>query len=233
MKIIYSILILAFFVPILSAQTEIQSNNLVAGGSVNFYVQQNLLPSSSVILNGGLNEIYSTSASNRKTTRLYLSPYFAKEVSTRWLLGLQLQYSFDRSTAEGIISNNLGQLDTFNLKQTENGYGVGLFGRYTFNPENRFQVYLQPAVNYSFVNEVNHRDEIVTGEAESYAFGIVTSLGVLYEISDQFSLTSRFGAIGYTTGQWTDKDSDESQNFNSFSTTLNLTSLYFGFEYRF
>ena len=233
MRILYSILILAFFVPILSAQTEMQSKNLVAGGSMNFYLQQNLLGSSLLYIDGNPGGLISTSSTNRKSTSLSLSPYIAKELSSRWLLGIQLQYSLDRFTSEGNITNYFGNLDTFNLKQTESGYGVGLFGRYTINPENRFQVYLQPAVNFAFFNEVDLRDEIVSGEAESYSFGIVTSLGVLYALSDQFSLTSRFGSIGYTAGQWTDRESDESSNFSSFSTALNLTSLHFGFEFRF
>lgn len=232
MRILFSILFLAVFVPVLSAQSEIQSKNLVAGGSMSFYIQQNLFPSS-VILNGSLSGIYSTSSSNRKTTRLSLSPYIAKEVSSRWQLGIQIQYLYDRSTSEGNITDFLGNLDTFNLKQTQNGYGLGLFGRYTFNPENRFQAFLQPAINFTFTNEVDRRDDNVTGEAESYSLGIGASLGILYAISDNFNLTSRFGSMGFTTGQWTDKESDESTNFSSFTTALNLTSLYFGFEFRF
>ena len=232
MRILYSILILPLFVPVLSAQTEVQPKNLVAGGSMNFYITQNLFPSS-VILNGSLSGVYSTSSSNRKTTRLSLSPYIAKEVSSRWLLGIQIQYLYDRSTSEGNITDFLGNLDTFNLKQTENGYGLGLFGRYTFNPENRFQAFLQPAINFTFANEVDRRDDIVTGEAQSYSIGIGASLGILYEISDNFNLISRFGSMGFTTGQRTNNETDESHNFSSFSTSLNLSSLYFGFEFRF
>lgn len=216
----------------MSAQESTPATNWIAGGSVSFSLQQNAQPTSLISFIGQV-RIISSSTSDIHNTYFSFTPYVGKEMSANWILGLQLQYTMSRYTAYGVSTDFLGQQDTFDVKQNENAYTIGLFGRYMFNPAHKFVFFLQPYTNYSFVDEVQWSDDVITDGLDSYAIGLGTSVGVLYNISDRWRLTSRIGLLGFTTGKWKDTETDESNTFNSFGASLSLSSLNLGFEYRF
>jgi hypothetical protein len=230
MKLNYLLVIILLSAQSMTAQETTPATNWIAGGSFSFAVQQNAQPFTLFPSIGQVRIISNTD--DASATSFSFSPYIGKEVSAKWVLGLQLQYNMSRYTSEDVTSI-LGQQDTFDLKQNENAYAIGLFGRYMFNPESKFVFFLQPYANYSFVDEVQWRDEVITDELDSYAISVGASGGVLYNISDRWRLTSRIGLLTFVTGKWTDTDSDESNTFSSFGASLNLSNLNLGFEYRF
>lgn len=230
MKLNFLVVIILLSSQILTAQETTPPTNWIAGGSVSFALQQNAQPFTLFPFIGQVRIV--SNSDDARSTYFSFSPYAGKELSANWIMGLQLQYTMRRYRSDDVISI-LGQVDTFDVKQNEDAYTIGLFGRYMFNPESKFVFFLQPYANYSFVDEMQWRDEVITDELESYAISIGTSGGVLYNISDRWRLTSRIGLLSFVTGKWTDNESDESNTFSSFGASLSLSSLNLGFEYRF
>lgn len=230
MKLNYLVVILLFSSQMITAQETTPTTNWIAGGSVSYSLQQNAQPFTLFPFIGQVRIV--SNSEDARGTNFSFSPYVGKELSANWIMGLQLQYTMSRYRSDDVISI-LGQVDTFDVKQNENAYTIGLFGRYRFNPESKFVFFLQPYASYSFVDEVQWRDEVITDELESYAISIGTSGGVLYNISDRWRLTSRIGLLSFVTGKWTDNESDESNTFSSFGASLSLSSLNLGFEYKF
>ncbi len=231
MKLNYLVVIMLLSAQSMTAQETTPTTNWIAGGSLGFSIQQNA-PRNTFFPLVGQVRFVSSSSQDSRNTYFSFSPYVGKELSANWILGLQLQYTMSRYRSDDVI-DFLGQLDTFDYAQNENAYTIGLFGRYMFNPESRFVFFLQPYANYSFVDEVQWNDDVITDELDSYAISLGTSGGVLYNISERWRLTSRIGLLGFTTGKWTDPESDESNTFSSFGASLSLSSLNLGFEYKF
>jgi hypothetical protein len=229
-KLLALFVTLAYCTSYTTAQEMDISKAWIAGGSLSFAVQQNAQPFTLLPFIGQIRIV--SNDDDARSTNFSFSPYIGKELNANWILGLQLQYTMNRYSSEDVI-DFLGQQDTFDVKQKENAYTIGLFGRYMFNPESKFVFFLQPSASYSFVDEVQWRDDVITDELESYAISVGASGGVLYNISDRWRLTSRIGLLNFVTGKWTDNESDESNTFSSFGATFSLSSLNLGFEYRF
>ncbi len=232
MKLNYLVVIMLLSAQTMTAQENTPAINWIAGGSFSFSFQQNAQPASLIPFIGQVH-IISSNRDDIRNTYFSFSPYAGRELSANWILGLQLQYTMSRYKASDVLNDFLGQVDTLDYAQNENAYTIGLFGRYMFNPASKFVFFLQPYVNYSFVDKQYFKDDVMTDGLDSYAIGIGTSGGVLYNISDRWRLTSRIGLLGFSTGKWTDTDSDESNTFSSFGASLSLSSLNLGFEYRF
>ncbi|MBK9103216.1 MAG: hypothetical protein IPL92_01260 [Saprospiraceae bacterium] len=231
MKVVTSFAVLLFFTHILSAQTSDNAKDMVAGGYLSFNTQHNTIPIPLFNIAGIPGFLYSSRDSELTDTYFNFTSYVGKEVSPHWLLGIQLVYAMERYKAFDV--ETFGQTDTVDLRRNDNQYGLGLFGRFMINPESKFIAFIQPNLNFSYVSGRDFRDETETGGQNTYSFSLGASGGVLYEISDHFRLTSRIGVLSFTAGHWEDTESDEGNNFTSFGTTLNFSSLSFGFEYKF
>lgn len=233
-KSILLIVIILSCIEITRAQENSLPNSWIAGGGLSFTMQQNDAPTVLSSSNGSFAFLYGSSAEESKNTTFRFSPYIGKEVSPHWVFGLQARYGIRRFRASDVLYNlSIGQSDTVDVKRNENHYGIGLFGRYVFNPDNQFVFYVQPGINYLVTDYVAFVDDIQDGKFESNSFDIGASIGALYELSESFRLTANLGVLEYSTGHWQDTETEEESNFSSFTTAINLSSLFFGFEARF
>ncbi len=126
----------------------------ITGGSINFSTQLNDGPLTFFNATGG--GLFNSSSISRDSRYTYFNftPYVGKEISRHWTIGLQMQYGFNNYKANDVPTIPVfGQvLDTVNLKRNENQYAFGLFGRYVFNPDHKFKVFLQPYANVSIAS---------------------------------------------------------------------------------
>ena len=231
MKLVTSFAVLLLFTHILSAQATDDTKDLVAGGYLSFSTQNNAIPFSLISINGSPGYLYSNSNADLKDTYFNITPYIGKELSTRWLLGIQMVYAMERYKAFDV--EVFGQSNTVDIRRNDNQYGLGLFGRYLINPDNKFIAFIQPHLNFSYVTGEDFQDETQTGGQNTYSFNLGTSGGVFYEISERFRLMTKIGVLGFMAGHWQDTESDEEKNFSSFATTLNFSNFSLGFEYKF
>ncbi len=210
------------------AQEEVSTHSYVLGGSFNFLVQNNTYPLSSLSLNSGIGGIYSNSTNDTKNTTFAITPYIAKDINAHWLLGLQLDYRVGNYIAEDLI--RFSQPELYDLERSSNQIGIGLFSRYTLNPTQEFNLYLQPYFEYNSLNEEEFEDTVLTQEEKASFIELGIGLGVLYNVNDRMRATLRMGGLNYINGKWEIVNTDTEKDFSSFGTNLNLATIFFGFE---
>lgn len=213
---------------IANAQDEITNNNFVLGGSVSFMTQNNTFPFTGLSINSGIGGIYSNSTNDTKNTSFSITPYFGKELNSRLLLGLQLDYRVGKYTADNIFI--FGQTNQVDFERNSNQFGIGVFARYTLNPDQQFNFYLQPSFEYNLLNEEESQDSDITQEEKANYFHLTVIAGVLYNINNKVRATLRTGGLSYVNGKWKIVGTDVEKSFSSFGTNVNLSSISFGFE---
>ncbi|MFT5166169.1 MAG: opacity protein-like surface antigen [Saprospiraceae bacterium] len=230
MKLIKLVLILVMvsLFQIMNAQDESSANPIVIGGSLNFLTQNNTYPFSSLTINSGIGGIYSNSTNQTKNFTFSISPYIGKELNQNWLLGIELDYRIGNYKAEDTFV--FGQLNTVDFERKSNQIGIGIIIRYILNPEDQFNFYLQPYVEYNILNEEESQDSNVTQEEKANYIELGIGGGILYNINDTWRATIRIGGLNYVNGSWEIVDTDTGNDFSSFGTNLNFSSIRFGIE---
>ena len=142
---------------ILNAQTDDNvhvvenKHTFVLGGAINFLTQHNTFPFSTSGINSGIGGIFSYNSADIKNTTFAVSPYFGKEINQNWLVGLQFNYRTENYTAYD-VSISLPSY-TFKFERSSHQFGIGIFGRYVFNPGQKFNFYLRPYFEYNQMNQ--------------------------------------------------------------------------------
>lgn len=218
------------FAASLYAQEDTNNNAYIIGGTMSFIHQNNTYPTSSIGINSSIGGIYSNSTDETKNTLFRFQSYAGKTISQKWILGLQADYRWGRYRADGLTVFNSSVVLVADILQNSNQIGGGIFARYTFNPQQRFNIYLQPNVLYHFLYEKDKLDgEIVQEEKVNY-LEISTNAGILYALNSRLNATLRFGGLSYINGKWQIIDTDRFNNFSSFSANFRLSSISFGLE---
>jgi len=226
-KLILAILLFSIF-QVSNAQEEETINKYVVGGSFNFISQNNTFPLGAFSITSVVGGVFSTSTSESKNTSFSLTPYIGKEINAHWLAGLQFDYGSSSYTVE----RNLFSPSGGEFKRTTNQLGFGLFARYMVNPKNKVVFFLQPATEYNTLTDKEFLDNLERDEEKATFFEAKVDLGIVYNVSDNVRLLLRNGGLLFISGKWEDTDSEEERDFSSFSTTLNLSNVFFGVELR-
>lgn len=229
-KLIFTMALLVSMFQFTNAQEAVSENKMVLGGSFNFLVQNNAFPLSSFTINSGIGGIYSNTTEDSKNTTFAFTPYLAKELKPQLLVGFQLDYRVANYWADNTVL--IGQPNLGRFERNSNQIGFGLFTRHMLNPEKSFIFFLQPYFDFNFLNEeVKRGDDLVQKEKANY-LELGVGIGLLYNINDRIRAIVRTGGINYVRGNWKIEDTDVEKDFSSFGTSINLTSVFFGFEVR-
>jgi len=231
-KLILTLLLASLFFGI-NAQEKTPTNKFVLGGSMSFLTQKNTVPLSILDFNFGIGSIFSNSFNDTKNTTFRFNPYFGKELNPNWILGLELNYAHQNYKAKDTpVVTQPPNVQTRDFNQKSNQIGIGIFGRYTINPQNNFNFFLEPSINYHFFGEESTFDDDLFQEETAGFIEVGAGVGVLYQVNDLLRITLRSGGLRYINGNWEIKDSDISKDFSSFSGNLSLSNLSFGVEFR-
>ena len=207
-----------------------KDEKMILGGSANFLTQNNTFPlSSSAIIPLG-SGIYSNSTSEIRVTTLAISPYWGMEINSRFHGAVQLTYGLRRYKSDD--ATVVGQVTTVDFERNSNLFGVGLFTRHIINPGGQFVFFIQPYIGYSFASEQEIQDSFVTQEGRTRYLELDVGAGLLYNINDKARLILRTGGLNFISGKWEVLDTDIGKEFNSFSSNINLATIFFGFEVR-
>jgi hypothetical protein len=228
-KFTFTVFLISILQVLNAQETEI-GGKFIIGGSINFLIQNNTYPLSSLSINSGLGGIYSNSTDNTKNMSFAITPYFGKEISQKLFVGLQLDYRIGKYRAEDTFV--FGQPNDIDFERNANQIGIGMFSRHILNPNNQFSFFIQPYFEYNLLNEEELQDSNVTQEEKASFFELGAGLGVLYNINNRIRATLRTGGLNYVNGKWEIIDTDTERDFSSFGTNLNLSTIFFGFEIR-
>ena len=168
----------------LNAQNENGKNAIVIGGNMNILAQNNTFPFSSNNRVSGNGVLYSNSTNDSNRLGLAFAPYIGKEINASWLLGISLDIEFSKTVTKDALYFN--QLNSVDVKFPGKGIGGGIFARYTFNPQNALNFYVQPYVEYDYLSEKSFQDEIVTERKRTNYVDIGLKGGMLYNINEKY-----------------------------------------------
>lgn len=232
-KLIFTVLCLSILKLINAQETEM-GNKFILGGSMNFLIQNNTYPLSSLSLNSRIGGIYSNGTNETKYTTLAFSPYFGKEISQKFMVGLQFDYRIVKNEQDDVQVFVLGQSNpnTIDLKRNSNQIGFGIFTRYLINPSNQFSFFFQPYAEYNLLNEELSEDSNITQEEKANFLELGVGLGMTYNINKNVRAVLRSGGLSYVMGNWEIKNTDTAKDFSSFGTNLSLSNIFLGFEIR-
>jgi len=124
----------------------------------------------------------------------------------------------------------IGELDTIDFKRDANDVGFGLFARYSFMPENKFDFFLEPYAQYFIVNEKEYIDDELNSEEKANYIAVGSDLGVIYNLNDRWRAILRIGGLRYINGSWETDGTTEGNDFSSFGLNVSLASLGLGVE---
>lgn len=226
------IVLLLSLVQVIQAQEETKENEWVIGGSTNFLIQNNTYPLTGLSITSGIGGIYSNTTNDTKNTIFAISPYIGKQINTRLLLGLQLDYRLGNYKVEEIRVSTFpsGPNPIVDFQRQSNQFGVGIFSRYLFNPTKSFNFFLQPYLEYNMLREEESQGSVVTQEEKVNFIELGIGLGMLYNINDRLRATLRSGGVSYVNGKWEVLDTNTERTFSSLGMSFNLSTIYFGFE---
>lgn len=232
-KLIFTVLCLSILKVINAQETEM-GNKFILGGSMNFLIQNNTYPLSSLSLNSRIGGIYSNGTNETKYTTLAFSPYFGKEISQKFMVGLQFDYRIVKNEQDDVQVFVLGQSNpnTIDLKRNSNQIGFGIFTRYLINPSNQFSFFFQPYAEYNLLNDELSEDSNITQEEKANFLELGVGLGMTYNINKNVRAVLRSGGLSYVMGNWEIKNTDTAKDFSSFGTNFSLSNIFLGFEIR-
>lgn len=228
MKKVIVILFLISISQFINAQEVDLDNKYFIGGSVNFSIQNNFSPITSLPAIFP-NEVSSSSNNDFKRTILYFSPYIGKELNPKLYIGANIGYTIAHLTTN---LTSIGSPPSDEFKINSNEIEFGLFFRQLINPSNSLKFYIQPYFDYNILNEKTYVGSDYTEEIDVKYYEVGARIGLMYYVSKNFRAIMQTRLFSYTGGSWKNSIDNKSQSFNSFNTYLNLSSFGLGFEYR-
>lgn len=209
---------------LLTAQDAAPTYNWVVGGSLSGSVRVNqsaifLLPNTGFPIGSP-----TTFVADATSSTVQISPYIAKVMNPNWLLGGLISIS-----SQTLKRDNINGAD---LKNSFTGLGLGVFGRYVFNPTTPFQLYLQPSAAFSVLSGKSRVNNDVLEEDNFSSLSFLVGAGALYEITPRWRATLSVGGIGYQIDDLNPENAGDKPT-HTFTTELNLSSIQLGVEMKF
>ena len=185
------------------------------------------IPGNSGIITGsGIDEVYDT-----KVNSFTFKPYLMRKVSQKWLIGVYMDFKFEKNMREPINTSSHNNLVYFPIRREISQYGFGISSRYTLNPTNQLRVFFQPYIGYAFI-EI---DELSTNEnhkIDGKYFDLGADLGIIYAINEHIRAVFTIGGLNYISGSREEVDTPD-VDFSSLGFNLDLSTLFFGIEFKF
>ncbi len=219
----------------LLAQENTTSTPFVIGGTLNFSADKNFrsLPSTLGISTTNPDIGQFVDLNKSKSSYFAFTPYGGKHLNKHWVTGLLFDVRRSKFETTTMVLNDNPQDSfqqfsklTINTKQ----YGFGIWGRYIFNPENKFKVFIQANASINFIEEYINLElgNNYTNKTTYVDFGL--SAGAIYDISNNVRALLKVGGVSYVNGESKIDLIDSPTNFSSFKTNINPSSVSFGLE---
>lgn len=192
----------------LHAQDVEWTSNTVIGGSMSYNKQ---------FFGDDMNSFFE----DQSSWSLSFSPYLAKELSPRTMLGIRPAYRYSKTT---FTSSSPIEPEPFISSFVSRSVGVGLFLRHMLNVEGRFRFYLEYEAGYEA--SVQKFEDMVQDRGNITSVGVAP--GLYYLLSSRFRILLR--GQGLTYGIQKGENSPASRFLN---VDLSFESLQFGAEYVF
>lgn len=214
-------LVLTFFISfgyciVTFSQTDTMVGRWLVGGGFSFY--------SNTSEGLGQNSNSFTSESS-----IGISPYFLKQISEKWGLGIQAGFDIDSRT-----QHNFSSTATSNSYQVSKGWlsYLGGNGRYTLLQKGNFKLMAELYLSCRRSYGKSWKDDEINSKFKSLGLSFGMKGRTSYRISQRFMLVISAGDLAYSYS-WSKSGLDYSKRnlYSSFYSSFYLNSFSFGFEY--
>ncbi|MEM1215267.1 MAG: hypothetical protein AAGJ82_06260 [Bacteroidota bacterium] len=168
-----------------------------------------------------------------KFTTLTISPYFAYRLRGRWLVGVELNYSYSTFSRRGTISSTTPPRPFFSEGKTIT-FGPSLFARFIVNPYGRLQFYGQPSLGWTWSNPRSFFASELNSERLQNTWRLAMGLGAQYQITPRWRLLLVMEGLSFRWGKVRNADDLTDYEVRSgASVGLSMNDLTFGAEFQF
>ena len=202
---------------------------LILGGTFGLSISENSNDPivSLIFTHGG----FSSQPVETKEQSFFLNPYLGSQVSDHWIIGGRGIFSISNNKFD-FVTATTGVIEVIKQNRRRTEFGIGVFGRYTFNPSKKVNLFIQNAIDYR-VGTVKSEANNIEEEREKYnSVAVSVTPGVNWKIADNFSFLGSIGLLRYENGRWEDELEELDQNFSDFDLSLNFSTFRFGIEFR-
>lgn len=148
-----------------------------------------------------------------KTNSFEIAPQVNFFLTENISLGAFVSYSSEKSSTFGVDTNDQSTI------------AVGLAGRYYFTPASQFSVFGELGAAYA-----SSTDNLSTPEFKVNAFGVGVAPGIVYHVSNHWSLEASWAFLNFTSAK---ADVDGAENVTDFNFGADLRDLSIGLNYKF
>ena len=212
-------------------ETTDLSRNLVLGGTFGLSIQEN--NNNPILTSTVINGSFVRLPIETKRSNFSLNPYLGSEVSDHWILGGRGTFALNTIHYTNIRRFIAGILELVEQDRRMTSFGIGVFGRYTVNPDQKLSIYIQNAFDYIIGTERIEERGIEVGKEKYTSFELSAIPGVNWKVSDRFSLLANLGVLRYRNGTWKEELEEIELDFSAFDINFNLSTFRFGGEFRF
>lgn len=224
----WTLTIFLLLIGVLGKAQKITPGNWFAGGSLSFISQQNSFPLTGLSAISGIGGVFSNSTENSQNRTFSTTTFLGHTISPHLTAGIQFDYQ--HNTFSVWNATLFGFPEPVDTERKATQQGVGVFVRYTLQPDHAFQFFLQPAADINRIKANQKQNGNLLQEEKASYFEADLALGLLYNLNDSFRLTFKLGALKYIIGNWEILNTTQSKSFSAFSTNLNLANALIGFE---
>lgn len=204
-------LLIASVCQLQAQETNIKKRSWVVGGGGSF----------------STNGLFGDRANSNIQSRFNFSPYVGKELSKHWMIGAEFLFS----NSKQIRSNIETTPGTFVASEANSRHlGAGLFARYTINPSDKLNFFVQPYANYARRTGTLIYDDVISHSTPFNTFETGVKAGLLYNINERFRLKMDIGGAHFRTN----KTASPNLNYQGeFRSNFGLSNIGIGIEMKF
>ena len=168
---------------------------------------------------------------NRSSSSFSILPYVGIRLSENVDLGIAYNHRGESSRA----TIEEGEVDpveiNFSTKSSLNG--IGFFSRISVYNENKFSVFLRPALKYYFEDYKEFRDSRKDLQIKDRFIFLNLGVGLSYAFSEQIRAHARFSGISYVNGRWREVGTDIGESYSEAGRNYSRSGIYLGVDYTF
>ncbi len=200
-KVILLMLLIASVCQLQAQETNIKKRSWVIGGSASFHTKG----------------LFENPTNGYMRSIVNFNPYVGKELNEHWMIGADFLFANSLQ-----IRDNSQSIDS----QSSRHLGGGIFARYTVNPSNKLNLFVQPYANYTNRTQTSNN---ANSSIPINIFETGVKLGLLYNINERFRLKMDIGGTHFRRVSPTNSIS----YVNEINTNLGLSNIGFGIEVKF
>ncbi|MDR0575275.1 MAG: porin family protein [Tannerella sp.] len=162
-----------------------------------------------------------------RNTSYSILPEFGYIFSERWALGVNVGYSYSKTTnyidIPTLGSDFIYTYTRYNLVNSTDNFSIVPFVRYSFLKGSIGNLFVDGSIGYTYGKQIVEKTDYTIGkETETHTVETGFRPGVAINLSNHVAITGKFGFFGYQ------RSKEEEQNTDYFGFSINMRQFQVG-----